>query len=259
MAEVFDALGEGDRAGALRQQAKELQHRFEEAFWCEDLDCYALCLDPDKQPVRVVTSNAGHLLWSGIADPGHARRVVQRLLAPDMSSGWGVRTLSTRHPAYNPLSYQRGSVWPHDNGILALGFRRYGFAAEAARVARDVSEAASHFAGHRIPELYAGIERRPGSFPVQYLGANVPQAWAAGSIFHLLQAILGLQADAPNGRLHVDPALPRWLPDVTLQGLAVGGARVDLRFRRVGERSEWDATVRQGQIEVSTHPWTPTR
>ena len=252
MAEVFEALGEPDRATTLRQRAKELQNRFEEAFWCEDIGCYAFCLDPDKQPVRLVTSNAGHLLWSGIASPERARRVVQRFLEPDMWSGWGIRTLTARTVAYNPLSYQRGSVWPHDNGLIALGFRRYGFAAEAARVARDISEAASHFASHRLPELYAGIERRPGSFPVQYLGANVPQAWAAGSVFHLLQAILGIQADAPRERLSVDPWLPHWLPDVTLHGLAVGQARVDLRFRRVGEgTSEWDATVRQGHVEVS--------
>jgi glycogen debranching enzyme len=255
MAEVFDALGEPGHAAALREKATALQRRFEAAFWCEDLGCYAFCLDPAKQPVRVVTSNAGHPLWSGIASPEHARRVVQRLLDPEMWSGWGIRTLTTRNPAYNPLSYQRGSVWPHDNGLIALGFRRYGFAAEAASVARGISQAASQFTSHRLPELYAGIERKPGGFPVQYLGANVPQAWAAGSIFHLLQAMLGLQADAPRERLHVDPALPHWLPDVTLHGLAIGGARVDLRFRRVDDgKSEWDATVRAGRVEVAAQP-----
>jgi glycogen debranching enzyme len=255
MAEAFDALGEPDRAGELRQRAGALQRRFEERFWCEDLGCYAFCLDPDKQPVRVVTSNAGHLLWSGIASAERAGRVVQRLLEPDMWSGWGIRTLTARNPAYNPFSYQRGSVWPHDNGLIALGFRRYGFAAEAARIARDVSAAAGHFASHRVPELYAGIARQPGGFPVQYLGANVPQAWAAGSVFHLLQAVLGLRADAPHGRLYVDPRLPPWLPDVTLHGLAIGAARVDLRFRRVEDRSEWDATLREGHVEVSARPW----
>jgi glycogen debranching enzyme len=250
MAEAFEELGEADRAAGLRAKAAELQRRFEAAFWCEDLGCYAFCLDPDKQPVRVVASNAGHLLWSGIARRDRAARVVQRLLEPDMSTGLGIRTLSSANPAYNPFSYQRGSVWPHDNGIIALGFKRYGFAAEAARLARDVSEAAGHFASHRVPELYAGIARQPGGFPVQYLGANVPQAWAAGSIFHLLQAILGIQADAPREHLYVDPVLPRWLPEVTLHGLAVGEARVDLRFRRVEDRSEWDATVRQGRVQI---------
>jgi len=174
-----------------------------------------------------------------------------------MWSGWGIRTLSADNPAYNPFSYQLGSVWPHDNGIIALGFKRYGFAAEAARVARDISRAASHFASHRLPELYAGVERQPGTFPVQYLGANVPQAWAAGSAFHLLQAILGLTADAPRGRLQVDPVLPAWLPDVTLHGLHVGHAKLDLRFWRDGERTRWDASPVEGRIEVVEEPWRP--
>jgi glycogen debranching enzyme len=259
MAEVFEALGEPDRVAALRAKAAQLQQRFEAAFWCEDIGCYAFCLDPDKQPVRVVTSNAGHLLWSGIASPERAGRVVRRFFERDMWTGFGIRTLSAGNPAYNPHSYQRGSVWPHDNGIIALGFKRYGYAAEAARVARDVSAAASQFASHRLPELYAGIERSPSGFPVQYLGANVPQAWAAGSVFHLLQAMLGLQADAPHERLYVDPQLPHWLPEVTLHGLRIGQAQVDVQFRRVGEGSEWDATVRSGRVEVQRQPWTPSR
>jgi glycogen debranching enzyme len=128
-----------------------------------------------------------------------------------------------------------------------------------ARIARDVSEAASYFVGYRLPELYAGIERRPGTFPVQYLGANVPQAWAAGSVFHLLQAILGLQADAPNRRLYVDPALPAWLADLTLTGLKIGHSTLDLRFRRDGDQTRWDVLGRQGNadIQVEQKAWTP--
>src|SRR5205823_488166 len=152
-----------------------------------------------------------------------AARVVRRFFEPDMWSGWGIRTLSTQNPAYNPYSYQNGSVWPHDNGIAALGFSRYGFREEAVRVAADVIAAASYFTSYRLPELYAGVQRQPRGFPVQYLGANVPQAWAAGCIFHFVQAILGVNADAPNNRLTVDPDLPDWLPDVTLRGLKVGG------------------------------------
>ncbi len=259
MAEVFDALGDMHRAGQLREKAARLRTRFEDRFWCDDLGFYAFALDPKKEAVKTIASNAGHLLWSGLVDPARAGHVVRRLLEPDMWSGWGIRTLSSENPAYNPFAYQRGSVWPHDNGIIALGFKRYGFAAEAGRVARDISEAASRFASHRLPELYAGIERRPGGFPVQYLGANVPQAWAAGSAFHLLQALLGLRADAPHGRLYVDPSLPRWLPDVTLRGLAVGSSRFDLRFWREAERTRWDVLDRQGDIEIveqAWHPWT---
>jgi glycogen debranching enzyme len=257
MAEIYDALGEPSLSSGLRRKAAEIQERFEAQFWCEDLGFYAFGLDPEKKRIETIASNAGHCLWSGIARPDRAARVVARLLQRDMWSGWGIRTLSADNPAYNPFSYQLGSVWPHDNGILALGFKRYGFAAEAARIARDISRAASCFASHRLPELYAGVERQPGTFPVQYLGANVPQAWAAGATFHLLRAILGLEADAPRGRLRVDPALPAWLPDVTLHGLRVGQAQLDLRFWREGERTRWEASPREGQIDVTEEPWRP--
>jgi glycogen debranching enzyme len=257
MAEVFDALGEPQRAEQLRAKAARLQARFEEHFWCEEEGIYAFALDPEKKAVATVASNQGHLLWSGIVRPDRAARVVQRLFQPDMWSGWGIRTLSARHPAYNPLAYQRGSVWPHDNGLIAMGMKRYGFANECARVARDISEAASYFAGYRLPELYSGIERTPASFPVQYRGANVPQAWAAGAVFHLLQAILGLQADAPNGRLFVDPSLPHWLPDLSLSGLRVGTGRLNLRFWREGETTRWEADTQSGDIRVEQRSWTP--
>ncbi len=257
MAEVAAALGEPERAATLRTKAAKLQARFEALFWCDDIGFYAFGLDPDKRPIKTIASNAGHCLWSGIATRDHARRVVQRFFEPDMWSGWGIRTLSTHNPACNPLSYQRGSVWPHDNGIIALGFKRYGYAAEAARIFRDISEAASCFVSYRLPELYAGIERHGGTFPVQYIGANVPQAWAAGSVFHLLQAVLGLQADAPNQQLFVDPDLPHWLPDVTLRDLRVGRARLTMRFRRDGERTKWDASIAEGNIEVQEKPWAP--
>jgi glycogen debranching enzyme len=186
-----------------------------------------------------------------------AKFVVERLMQPDMWSGWGVRTLSERNPAYNPISYQRGSVWPHDNGIIALGFKRYGFAKEAARIARDISEAASYFASYHLPELYAGLERRPGTFPVLYPGANVPQAWAAGSVFHLMQSILGLQGDAPHGKLYVDPVLPPWTSDVTLSGLRIGTATVTLRFWHEGQKTRWEATNINGPIEVEERPCRP--
>lgn len=257
MAEVFRALGETGRAVRLVEEAGELQRRFEAAFWCEDIGCYALALDPEKRAVASVASNAGHCLWSGIATPAHGARVVQRFLEEDMWSGWGIRTLSARHPAYNPFSYQLGSVWPHDNGIIALGFKRYGFASEASRIARDILEAASFHPGSRLPELYAGLPRSASSFPVQYAGANIPQAWAAGSVFHLLQAILGLRADAPHGRLYVHPTLPRWLGDLTLAGLRVGPARLTLRFWRDGEESRWMVCEQEGSIEVTEQPWGP--
>jgi glycogen debranching enzyme len=257
MAEVFEVLGEPERAAGLRRKARRLQEQFEERFWCEEIGFYAYALDPEKHPVRTVASNAGHCLWSGIVSRERAARVVRRFFEPDMWSGWGIRTLSAKNPAYNPFAYQLGSVWPHDNGLIALGMKRYGFAEEAARIARDISEAASYFASYRLPELYAGVAREEGNFPVLHPAANVPQAWAAGSVFHLLQAILGLRGDAPHGRLLVDPVLPRWLPEITLHELAIGGARVDLRFWRDGDRTRWDASVREGRIEVEEEQWQP--
>ena len=237
MAEVFDALGNPSRANDLRTRAVALFDQFNDVFWNDDLGIYAYTLDGEKRPVWSVASNMGHCLWSGIAPPDRAARVVARLMQPDMWSGWGIRTLSAAHPAYNPFSYQLGSVWPHDNGLIALGFKRYGFGTEAARIARDVSGAASHFLLNQLPELYAGVTRVPGGFPVQYLGANVPQAWAAGSVFSLMQAILGINPDAPRRRLMIDPALPDWLPDITLTDLRLGQERITIRFRRVGKET----------------------
>jgi glycogen debranching enzyme len=237
---VFEALGKPERAKALTEKADRLYRRFNETFWDDESGFYALALDGDKKKVLSVASNPGHLLWSGIVPPERAEAVVRRLMAPDMWSGWGIRTLSSDHPAYNPMAYQTGSVWPHDNGLIALGFRRYGFSAEAARIARDISGAVSFFVLHQAPELYAGIVRTPSNFPVQYLGANAPQAWAAGSAFHLLQAMLGFHPDAPGGRLYFDPALPDWLPDISLIDMGFLGGRFDIRFWRDGEETRFE-------------------
>ena len=240
MAEVFEALDKQSRANQLRAKASALFERFNDAFWDHEFGSYAFALDGNKTKVMTVASNMGHCLWSGIVPPERAAKVVRRLMASDMWSGWGIRTLSADHPAFNPYNYQTGSVWPHDNAIIALGFKRYGFGAEAARVARDISEAASHFLANQLPELYTAIERSEKSFPVQYLGANVPQAWAAGSVFALLQAILGLVPNAPQGKLFVDPELPKWLPDLTLQDLRVGGHRFDIRFWREADATQFE-------------------
>jgi glycogen debranching enzyme len=240
MAEVFDALGKPDRAQALRAKASALFDHFNEAFWDEELGFYAYALDGEKKKVLTVASNAGHCLWSGIVPPERAKKVMQRLMAPDMWTGWGIRTLSANHPAFNPYNYQTGSVWPHDNAIIAMGFKFYGFGAEAARIAHDISVAASHFQLNQLPELYTAFERDETTFPVQYIGANVPQAWAAGSAFMLTQALLGFLPDAPRNKLYVDPSLPRWLPDLTVQDLRVGKHKLDIRFWREGEQTAFE-------------------
>ncbi len=247
-AEIFDYLGKPERAAALRAKASALFERFNKTFWDEESGFYAYLLDGNKKPVLSVASNPGHCLFSGIVPPDRAGRVISRLMAPDMNSGWGIRTLSANHPAFNPYSYQNGSVWPHDNGIIAEGFKRYGFHAEAAEIARDITSASSYFQLSQVPELYAGVKREDGGFPVQYLGANVPQAWAAGSAFMLVLALLGIQPDAPNDRLYVDPWLPDWLPDISLTDLRVGHHVLDLRFVREGDSTSLEVTRGNARI-----------
>ncbi|WP_457105651.1 amylo-alpha-1,6-glucosidase [Methylobacterium sp. P5_C11] len=234
MAQVYDALDRPDRAQALREKARDLYRRFNAAFWDEDTQFYALCLDPEKRRVMSVSSNPGHLLWSGIVPPERAGAVALRLMAEDMFSGWGVRTLSADHPAYNPHDYQLGAVWPHDNGLVAVGLAQYGFRAEAARIAAGLIAAADRFMLHRLPEVFAGTSRSDAPFPVQYLGANVPQAWAAGSVFSLLHALLGIRVDARSREILADPHLPDWLPELTLVDFSVGQQTVDLRVFRDG-------------------------
>jgi glycogen debranching enzyme len=240
MAEVFDALGKSDRAQALRAKASALFDRFNEAFWDEELGFYAYALDGQKKKVLTIASNAGHCLWSGIVPPERAKKIVERLMAPDMWTGWGIRTLSADNPAFNPYNYQTGSVWPHDNAIIAMGFKHYGFSCEAARVAHDISVAASHFRRNQLPELYTAFERNDSNFPVQYIGANVPQAWAAGSSFMLTQALLGFLPDAPRNKLYVDPSLPRWLPDLTVYDVRVGKHKVAIRFWREEKQTAFE-------------------
>jgi glycogen debranching enzyme len=242
MAEIFDALGKRDRATELRRKAVDLYARFNEAFWLEAEGFYAYALDGDKEPVLSIASNPGQCLWSGIVPLDRARRVADRLMKLDMWSGWGIRTLSAGHKNFDPFNYQTGAVWPHDNGFIAQGFKRYGFHAETCQVAEAITRAAGYFASNQMPELYAGTQRDGSNFPVQYLGANVPQGWAAGSTFSLLQAILGFQPDAPHDRLYVDPVLPDWMPDLTVRDLRVGSQVFDICFALVGGATSFEVT-----------------
>jgi glycogen debranching enzyme len=251
MAEVFRALGDEARATTLVQQAETLKRNFNATFWMEEEDCFAYGLDPHKQLITSIASNAGHCLWSGIADQDKAVRTAGRLLQEDMWSGWGIRTLSSKNPAYNPFSYHLGSVWPHDNGIIAAGFKRYGLTDEANQVIRGIFDAARRFEAYRLPEIFAGLSRRSrADFPALYPpGANIPQGWASGSVFHMLRSILGLRADAPHKRLYVNPTLPEWLPELQLQQIRVGHCLFNLHYWREGDRSRWeveDMKVDQG-------------
>ncbi len=252
MVEIFRALGEEERAKELQGQADTLKRKFNETFWMEDEGCYAFGLDPNKKQITSIASNAGQCLWGGIADQDKAERTAQRLLQRDMWNGWGIRTLSADNPAYDPFEYQRGSIWPQDNGIIADGFKRYGLANEANKVIRAIFDAVESFDAYRPPEVFAGVQREGSTdFPILYPGgANIPQAWATGSIFHMLRTILGLRADAPNKRLYVKPTLPDWLPDIELQRLRVGRCSIDLKFWREGDTSRWE--VREVRAEENT-------
>ncbi|MBA2373397.1 MAG: amylo-alpha-1,6-glucosidase, partial [Chloroflexi bacterium] len=233
MARIYRVLGDDEQAARLEAEAARLYERFNNKFWWESEGTYYLGLDGRKRPIRTVASNSGHLLSSGIVPPERAGRVVARLMADDMWSGWGIRTLSSDHPSYNPFSYHTGTIWPHDNAIIAGGFRHYGFDAEAARVARGIFDAAERFVATRLPELFAGLPRMPGTFPVQYLEANVPQAWAASAVFRLVAVLCGIHAtsDIEGSRLYVNPALPDWLPDLTIRNLRAGSGALSLQFR----------------------------
>jgi glycogen debranching enzyme len=250
MAALYETVGNLGTAGHLRREAQDLLGRFNDAFWLDDEGTYAYGLDALKHPITSVVSNAGHCLWSGIVPPERAPRVIARLTADDMWSGWGIRTLSAAHPAFNPFAYQRGAVWPHDNALIAAGCRRYGDAAAAAKIARAIFDAAAQFQRFQLPELLSGLDRTRFDFPVRYLDANVPQAWAAGSVFFLIRTLLGLRADAPAGRMYVAPRLPEWLSQVHVDNLRVGDARVAFRCWREGDQSCFEVEDITGRLDV---------
>lgn len=225
----------GDRvyAAELTRRAAQLRRRFHDAYWMPQHRCYAMALGPDKQQVRSVNSNDGQLLATGIVPSRVAPLVARRLLQPDMFSGWGLRTLSAQHPAYDPFSYHRGSVWPVEAGTFALGLARYGCWSELHRVAEATFSAASLFEGHRLPEVLSGLPRDDEHpYPGVYPDACSPQAWSASAIVAIIQALLALRPIAPLRTILVDPHLPAWLPDFTLEGVRVGTARFDLDVRR---------------------------
>lgn len=199
MAGIYGLLGDRERQARLGESARRLKQQFNEAFWMPEAGYYATALDARKRQVNSITSNPGHCLWSGIVDAEKAPAVVQRLMSPEMFSGWGVRTLSADMTRYHPLSYHNGSVWPHDNSIIAAGLARYGFTREAGRIAMAILEAASIFNANRLPELFAGYPRREYSFPVPYPAANAPQAWASGALIYLMETVLGVTPQ--DGRL----------------------------------------------------------
>ncbi len=237
LADVLQRYGdEAQRMQAvrLRNEARQLQERFERRFWIESDGFYGQAIDGSGRLVPAISSNPGHCLYSGIVRPERADRVVRRLLAPDLYSGWGIRTLSSAMPHYNPMSYHNGSVWPHDNSLIIAGLRRYGFEREVCRLVTDLLEVASAFPYYRLPELFCGFGREESScmIPISYPVSCSPQAWAAGTMPFLLRVLLGLQPQAADRRLILRPLFPDWLNEVTIEGLPFAGRTLDLNVRR---------------------------
>jgi len=241
------------RAAVLDRQAEQLRSRFDAAFWDAALDTYVLALDGDKRPCRVRASNAGHALFTGIALPERARSIARQLMSSAFFSGWGIRTVASSEARYNPMSYHNGSVWPHDNALIALGFTRYGFADAAARVFEGLFDASIHVDLRRLPELFCGFARQRSQGPTFYPVACAPQAWAATAPLALLQATLGLGFD-PNSRSITfnRPFLPAFLDEVTLRGLMVGDATVDVLLRRYDSEVVVNVLARDGDVRVLT-------
>jgi glycogen debranching enzyme len=256
-AEIAMALGDRGqavaRAESYRRKAEALRGRFETAFWDEALGTYVLALDGHKRPCRVASSNVGHALWTGIiADRSRARRVADRLMAEDSFSGWGVRTIPTSQARYNPMAYHNGSVWPHDNAIIADGFSRYGFRDLVVRLFEGMKDASVAVDMRRLPELICGFPRRPGEGPTQYPVACAPQAWASGAVFMLLSAALGLSIDGCGSEITLTrPVLPTSVPVLRLTGLRVGGGTIDVLLENQPHDVGVTVLRRDGDIRVT--------
>jgi glycogen debranching enzyme len=258
-ARCADRLGWTERALALRGEADLLAERFDAQFWCTDIETYALALDGKKDPCRVRTSNAGQVLFTGIAKPARATKVADGLLRPQFFSGWGIRTVADTEARYNPMSYHNGSIWPHDNALIALGLARYGLKHSVERLFEGLFDAATYMEMQRLPELFCGFRRSRGSGPTLYPVACAPQAWASATPFTLLEASLGLQFD-PIGneiRLH-NPRLPAFLDQVVLRNLQLKHSSVDLKVRRHANDVSVEILQRNGEMQVSV-VYGPTR
>jgi glycogen debranching enzyme len=259
LARLAEDTGDHQTARTLRLEAAALKRRFQRDFWLAREGTYALALDGSKRQVDSVSSNPGHALWAGIVPAARARQVVERMMRPDMFSGWGVRTLSAQEPAFNPLGYHIGSVWPHDNALLAMGLKRYGFEVELNQLATALFDVAQRFDYYRLPELFCGTERTAQGAPVPYPVACRPQAWAAGAIPMVLTAILGLCPDAPRDHLYVvKPQLPYWLDRVQVRNLRVGAGTVDLLYQLENRRTRVAVLNSTGRLRVTMVNRWPT-
>ncbi len=257
VAPLFAAWGDEPTAQRLRDEAADLRRRFLDAFWLDPPGQLAFVLDGQKRALNTAVSNPGHCLWMGILDRERGLQAGERLLWPDLFSGWGLRTLSDRHPAYDPHSYQRGSVWPHDTVIAAAGLRRYGLIEKAWQLLEGLLGAVMSFEYVQMPELFSGLPRSPRGVPVPYRYANVPQAWGAGAVLHMVRILLGLEPDLPAGRVYVDPALPPWCPRLAIENVQVGRHLLRVEAWRQADGSSTVDVAAPPDLEVvtGTPPW----
>ena len=261
MSEMLWFFGERDLARQYFHEASELKKRFNDRYWMPGKNFFALGLDAERKQIKSISSNPGHLLACGIVHKELARLVARRLLQRDMFSGWGVRTLSSEHPAYDPYSYHRGSVWPVEHGSFAMGMMRFGLIEELHTIARAIFEASTLFDYNRLPECFSGHPRdHEHPFPALYPKTNWPQAWSASSVFAILQAMLGLYPFAPTNLLLLDPHLPEWLPEISVRNLHVGKAVVSIHFYRKGKDTHFDVLEKRGRLRVlrQPSPWSLT-
>ncbi len=251
MGELYLDLGQEELGRRLLAEAEEVRRKVEDLFWDEELGYYVLALDGEKNPVRVISSNAGQLLFTGLPSPERAERVIRRLVDSEMFSGWGIRTLSERTHYYNPMSYHNGSIWPHDNALILRGMKRYGADEACLKVVEGIATACTRMENLRLPELFCGFRRTLYDEPVPYPVACSPQAWASGAVFLILQSLLGISPDAPRGIIYVNkPCLPPWLERVRLQNLRVGNSRLGLLFRHENGFTVFSVTEKEGDIRV---------
>jgi glycogen debranching enzyme len=250
-ARIARSLGDVPRAIALVESAQALQARFNSAFWCNDIETYALALDGEKQPCRVRSSNAGHCLYSGIAHAERARQIIAGLGDEHFFSGWGVRTVAESELRFNPMSYHNGSVWPHENSLIAAGAARYDDKSFALRILSAQYEAARHFDLARLPELFCGFKRRVREAPLQFPVACSPQAAAAGAVFLLMQSVLGISIDALDRQIVLaHPVVPDGLNEISVRNLCVGDSSVDFTVRRHGGSVSVSVDRREGKIDL---------
>jgi glycogen debranching enzyme len=248
LSKLLRYFGETERADKLKREAAEMAKQIDRAFWMQRQGYYAMALDKDKKKLEVISSNPGHLLFTRVLKTDRARVVANRLMQPDMHNGWGWRTLSKDEKVFNPLSYHRGSVWPHDNSLIAHGMALYGFLKPALHTLTTLFQAAQTFRDKRLPELFCGVQRKDTDVPVHYPVSCSPQAWASGAMFFMLTSVLGIRPSAPLRELNVmNPALPDWLDYLQIRNMRIGNSRVSLDFSRRGDRTFCNVVEVEGE------------